>query len=293
MATASRRPKFVVIAGPTACGKSSLAIRIAKRFNGEIISADSLTVYKRMDIGAAKPPLAQRQGVKHWGFDLVGPGQRFTAAQFKRYALDKMADIQARGKLPVIAGGTGLYIDALLFDFSFAKPASARQRQQLEAKTTAQLQALIKRRGWPMPANARNRRHLIRTIERRGRTGSRQPKPPADALIIGLLPDNGGLRQKIADRVHAMFQDGLVDETRGLIKLYGADSLVAKAKVAYGPVVEYLAGHQTLAEAEQGLATAHWQYARRQKTWFRRNKFIHWFNNQAGAEAHIARQLNK
>jgi tRNA dimethylallyltransferase len=116
---ATRKIDLVAIVGPTASGKSRLAMEIAKQFNGEIIAADSRTIYKGMDVGTAKPSLADRKNIPHWGIDLIEPGESYSAAKFKDYALDKVADIQERGKLPIIAGGTGLYIDGLLFDFDF------------------------------------------------------------------------------------------------------------------------------------------------------------------------------
>ena len=292
MAARSPRPKFVVIVGPTASGKSDLAIRVAKEFNGEIISADSLTIYKKMDIGTAKPTKSEQKAAMHWGFDLVGPRQRFTAADFKRYAEARIADIRTRNRLPIVVGGTGLYIDALVFDFSFGQPAQPGQRQKLNKMSTEQLQKKIKEAGYPMPDNHQNRRHLIRTIERAGQAGGKAKRLPAGVIMVGLLPPDKVLKNKISRRVDKMFRDGLMAETKALASQYGSKSLLAKAKVAYGPVIELLADRLSQEEAAQGLKIAHWQYARRQKTWFRRNKFIQWFDSTDLAQAYIKEQLN-
>jgi len=225
-----------------------LAISIAQEFDGEIISADSLTVYKNMDIGTAKPTMAERAGVMHWGFDLIGPGQRFTAAQYKDYAKGKIAEIRKRGRLPMLVGGTGLYMNAVIYDYKFSPVGGERD-----------------------PVNPR---HLKRSAQ------MRQVKIMIPGvLIVGLLPSDDLLKEKIAKRVEAMFDTGLVDETQSLIKQYGAESLMAKAKVAYGPVIQYLWGEFTLPEAKDRLKIVHWQYARRQKTWFKRNPEIRWFDS--------------
>lgn len=292
MVATAQRPRLVVIVGPTASGKSDLAMRVACDFRGEIISADSLTIYKGMDIGTAKPTKADRAKIKHWGLDLVGPGHRFTAAEFKRYAEEKIADIRSRGRLPIVVGGTGLYIDSLIFNFGFGADIDLRQRQKLEKLNIIELQNLIKKRGYTMPTNSQNRRYLIRIIERQGDSGTKTDKLCRHTILIGLIPANETLKKKIHNRVEKMFKAGLIEETTRLIGRYGNESLVFKAKVAYGPAVEYLLGESSLEEAKMRLETAHWQYARRQKTWFRRNEFIHWFGSTEAAFSYIKSQLN-
>ncbi|HEX5395218.1 MAG TPA: tRNA (adenosine(37)-N6)-dimethylallyltransferase MiaA [Candidatus Saccharimonadales bacterium] len=252
--------QLLVIVGPTASGKSALALKAARNYGGEIISADSLTVYKRMDIGTAKPSPAERRQVPHWGLDIIGPGERFTAAGFKSYAEDKIAEARQRGKLPIVAGGTGLYVDSLLYDFKFSPEGSER--------------------------DPRNPRHLKKT----GKLSDNRMRP--DVLLIGLMPLNEVLKQNIANRAEKMFKDGLIEETQSLIKLYGQDSLLAKAKVAYGPVISYLNGALGRDEALKQLKTLHWQYARRQKTWFKRNRHIQWFGSAEEAYKFIAQKLN-
>lgn len=164
MVARSKRPKLIVIVGPTASGKSSLAMRVAKTYGGEIIAADSRTVYKGMDIGTAKPSQSDQTKVPHWGLNLVSPGQRFTAHQFQKYANSKIKDIQKRGKLPILVGGTGLYMDAVLFGFGFLPDADPGNREKLEVLSVSQLQKIIENKGYIMPVNSQNKRHLIRAI---------------------------------------------------------------------------------------------------------------------------------
>src|SRR5690606_33063041 len=130
---------LVVIAGPTASGKTALAIELAERFGGEIICADSRTIYKGMDVGTAKPGVDEQAQIPHWGLDLVEPGDRFTAADFKEYALQKINEIRARGHVPFLVGGTGLYVDAVLFDYQFSAPANEHERAKLEQMTIERL----------------------------------------------------------------------------------------------------------------------------------------------------------
>ncbi len=285
-ANASRRVGMVellAIVGPTASGKSALALRLAKKYKGEIIAADSRTIYKGMDIGTAKPTVAERAALPHWGLDLVEPGQAFSAAHFKCYAETAIKDIQGRGKLPILVGGTGLYVDGLLFDFGFGPPASPAKRGRLEALTTEQLRALINKKAYPMPENFQNRRHLIRALERRGRAGSARPRPAAGVRLIGLLPPDEVLRRRIDQRAEAIFAAGVVAETGSLIKQYGPAAVSATAGIVYKIAVRVLAGEITEAEAIERFKTADWRYARRQRTWFRRNSHINWFETPEAA----------
>lgn len=259
MATAAPKPKIIAIVGPTASGKSGLAMRIAKGFNGEIIAADSLTIYRNMDIGTAKPNKDEQKQISHWGLDIIGPGRRFTVADFKNYAKDKIADIHQRGKLSIIVGGTGLYIDSILYDYDFGPVG---ERDQL------------------------NPRHRLK--------GSyvRNKNLRSDVIIVGLMPRDEELKQKISRRVEAMLKAGLSEEARNLLQQYGREGLLAKARVAYGPVIEYLSGSIGVAEAREQLKTLHWQYARRQRTWFKRNPHIHWFGSAEDAYQFIAHTLS-
>jgi len=292
MATTAQRPKLVVIVGPTASGKSELAIRVAKNFDGEIICADSRTVYKGMDLGTAKPLKSDQKMVSHWGLDLVKPGERFTAARFKKYAQQKAKDIQARGKLPILVGGTGLYIDSVIFDFGFRSDADLTKRKKLESLNIETLQDFIREMSLPMPFNFKNRRHLIRTIETKGQTSYRKNRLPARVILIGIMPPDKVLKTRINQRAQEIFVAGAVTETKKLVRKYSQEALIATGGIVYKICLDILAGKITETKAIEEFKKADWQYARRQKTWFKRNKFIHWFNNQQQSYSYIKSRLN-
>lgn len=266
---------IIFIVGPTASGKTGLAIELAQQFNGEIISADSRAVYKHMDIGTAKPSAAEQALVPHWGIDLVDPGERFTAADFKEYTLAKIADIQSRGKIPFVVGGTGLYVDAVLFDYEFSKPADPELRQLLEQKTTAELQAYCKNHNIALPENINNKRHLIRNIERGGKNNSRSATPIEGAIVVGISTESSALRERIERRTEHLLELGVVDEAKMLGKIYGWDNESMTGNI-YPLIRQYLDGDISMDELKLKFVRADWQLAKRQMTWFRRNKFINW-----------------
>ncbi len=266
--------KLIVIVGETASGKSALAIELAEYFGGEIICADSRTVYRGMDIGTAKPGRADRERVPHWGLDVVTPAERFTAAEFKKYALEAIDDISGRGKLPIMVGGTGLYIDAVIFDYAFRSPADAAIRAELEGLSVNELQNRILSQGILLPENARNPRHLIRTIETNGQPSQRGLLRP-NTTTLGLQVGREVLRQRIADRVDAMVATGFVDEVKSMSQKYGWDARALQAP-GYKSFHGYLEGRLGLNEAKTEMVKGHMDLAKRQRTWFKRNKSIHW-----------------
>jgi tRNA dimethylallyltransferase len=261
----SSMPELLAIVGPTASGKSDLALRIAQEFNGEIIAADSRTIYKGMDIGTAKPSKVEQKLIPHWGLDLINPGESYSAFQFKKYAEAKISDIKKRGKLPILVGGTGLYVDSVLFDFGFVETKDSEQRNKLEELSVDQLQKLIKDRKYLMPENKNNRRYLIRTIERQGKTYARSKR---------------------------YFEQGLLKETKELIKKYGKENVQKTHGIAYIASLKFLENEIDGEEALELIQKQEWQYARRQRTWFRRNKFIRWFDSPTQAYKEIVRILN-
>ncbi len=288
----STSPTLLVIVGPTASGKSALALKTAKEFDGEIIAADSRTVYRGMDIGTAKPTKDDQAKVKHWGLDLVEPGQRFTAYQFKSYAQNAVSDVQKRGKLPILVGGTGLYIDSLIFDFGFRQDVDQAKRKKLEAMNIEALQDFIREMSLPMPFNFKNRRHLIRTVETKGQAGSRKHRLPKGVILVGIMPADKVLKKRIDRRIENWFSDGLIDETEKLLRNYGEKVLKTTGGIGYGLMVDYLNERTTVDEAKENFKKEHWQYARRQKTWFKGNKFIHWFESPEQAYSYIKSRLN-
>lgn len=276
----AKQLNLLAIVGPTASGKTGLAIEIAKQMNGEIIAADSRTVYKGLDIGTAKPSLAEQQTVPHYGLDLVGPGQQFSVADFKTYTDTKIMAIQKQGKLPLLVGGTGLYIDAVLYDFSFAPP-NHELREQLDNKGIIELQAMITEAGLPMPENKDNKRYLIRTLERGTLLPDKKPLLPK-TVIIGLNPDKATLKQRITERAHLMLKQGVLSEVEWGIKTYGLESTAMTGGV-YRIFRDVIRGKLTEEQAVELFVTSDLQLAKRQLTWFRRNPDIIWFDSADAA----------
>lgn len=274
MAAERIKSPLLVIVGETASGKSALAIKLAERFGGAVICADSRTVYKDMDIGTAKPSQADRTKVPHYGLDLVSPDEPFTAADFKDYADRTLARIADQDKLPVLVGGTGLYVDAVLYDYSFRSPPEPELRQQLSAMTVGQLQERLAGQGIPLPENAQNPRHLIRAIETGGQVGEAGPLR-ANTLILGLSSDREMLRRRIEDRVEAMVAEGFIVEVTRLAETYGWEAPAMQAP-GYKAFRQYLEGTASMEEARALFIKNDMNLAKRQRTWFRRNKSIHW-----------------
>jgi len=266
-------PPVVVIVGETGSGKSALAVELAKRYDGEIIAADSRTVYKGMDIGTAKPPVAERQGIVHHGFDVVPPDGQFTAYDFRQLANKEIVDITGRGKLPIIVGGTGLYIDAFLYNFAFRPPLENRLRDDLRSMTVPELQARIRAVGLPLPVNATNPRHLARLLES-GQPPRQDRVLRSRTLVLGLRLERPELEQRIVQRVEDMFAAGLIEETARLHAQYGG--IEALRTPGYRAVVAYLSGALSVDEAKQQFVRADLHLAKRQRTWFKRNNDIHW-----------------
>ncbi len=268
---------LIVIVGPTASGKTALAISLASQFNGEIISADSRAIYKGMDIGAAKPSVDERQGVPHWGFDIVSPGDRFTVADFKVYALRKIDEIRMRGKVPFIVGGTGLYIDALLFDYQFGSDGDAVVRKHMNTKSVQDLQEYCRDNNIIVPENERNRRYLIRAIEQKGVNSLRKPVPIHNSVIVGIATDRRELRTRISLRSEHILNSGVVEEATLLGGKYGWDNEAMTGNV-YPFIRRYIAGELMTDDIQEKFTVSDWRLAKRQMTWFRRNPHIYWGN---------------
>lgn len=266
---------LVAIVGPTASGKTGLAIEIAKRFGGEIVCADSRTIYKGMDIGTAKPTAAERAEVPHWGLDLVEPGDRFTAADFKEYAEQKILEIRQRGHIPMLVGGTGLYIDSVLFDYQFPGPADMKLRAKLEKMSVEELQEYCTKINVSLPRNATNRRHLVSAIERNGQTPQMRSEPISTSIIVGISTEKELLRQRIQDRAEQLFENGVVDEAISLGKKYGWDNEAMTGNI-YRLVHEYIAGQVDDIQLIDKFTTSDWRLAKRQLTWLKRNRYIIW-----------------
>jgi tRNA dimethylallyltransferase len=265
---------LLAIVGPTASGKTGLSINIAKKFNGEVISADSRAVYKGLDIGTAKPSLEERAGIKHYGFDLIGPGETFTVADFKQYAKKAINDIKSRGKLPILVGGSGLYIDSILYDFSLG-PVNTELRQTLEKLNIEQLQTQINIQGLEMPENYKNKRYLVRTLEK----GCHKPAKKdllKGAEIIGLDPGIDVLRENITTRANQMIEQGVLDEVDRALKAYDSDSEALTGGI-YRVFKDVINGKQGIEEGRIEFIKSDLKLVKKQMTWFKRNKDIKWF----------------
>lgn len=265
---------LIVVVGPTASGKSALALQLAQQLSGEIICADSRTIYKGMDVGTAKPSQADRSSVPHHILDVVTPAQSFTAAEFKRRALLWIDDIAIRGRVPIMAGGTGLYIDGVVFDYAFLPPAPAEEREQLQHLSVEQLQQKLAEQDIPLPKNSRNPRHLIRALETNGAVPIKKGLRD-NTLIIGLDISAEVLRQRIAERVDGMLADGLESEVKGLADKFGWEAPGMSA-VGYREWRQYFDGDILLPQVKSEIIKNTFQYAKRQRTWFKRNQSIQW-----------------
>lgn len=269
------RSELIAIVGPTASGKTGLAIDIAERFNGEIICADSRTVYKGMDIGTAKPTHAEQARVRHWGLDLVEPNERFTAADFKRYADDAIADIRLRGKVPFLVGGTGLYVDAVLYDFTFSPVANKKHRDEFEKMSLDALQKYCIDNNISLPNNSKNRRHLISAIERKDANSISKSSIKHNHYIVGIATKMNTLRGRIEARTEHIFDSNIEEEATMLGKKYGWNSEAMTGNI-YPLIKKQLDSKAPIDEIRTEFSTLDYQLAKRQMTWLRRNPDIMW-----------------
>jgi tRNA dimethylallyltransferase len=294
-------PPLIVVAGPTASGKSALALRLARERGGEIVSCDSQQVYRGLDIGTAKPTRAERAAVPHHLIDVADPREAFSAAEFARLARATLADVRKRGRLPVVAGGTGLYLRALLHGLFEGPSRDEGLRARLEAladrRGDGRLHRLLARVD---PAAAgriapRDRVRVVRALEvflRTGRAlseeqrGGGEPLSGFRTLLLGLAPDRARLRVAVAARTRRMLEEGLLGEVRRVL----ADGVPADARplqsIGYRQAVAVLRGEMAESEAEAAIVTATMRLAKRQMTWFRHQEpGILWFPDTDAAHA--------
>lgn len=266
---------LVVLVGPTASGKTALAIDIAKEVGGEIICADSRTVYRGMDIGTAKPTLEEQAEIPHWGIDIVNPDERFTVADFQTYARQKIDEIRGRGHVPILVGGTGLYVDAVVFNFEFGPIADVELRKKLEQMSLDELYNYCNKNNVSLPENYKNKRYVIRAIEQKSINTKRRDTPIDNCIIVGITTDRETLRTRIERRSEQLFADGMVEEAKVLGDRYGWHHESMTGNI-YPLCHLYFEGKMTLEEVKEKFIVQDWRLAKRQLTWLRRNPHIWW-----------------
>lgn len=289
--TASRS-KVLVVVGPTASGKSAVAEAVAERICAELVSADSMQIYRGMDVATDKPDAGRRAKYRYHMLDVADPGEPFTVVRYREMARDSITSIQRAGNLPIVVGGSGLYVRAVIDDLDFPPPESGRIaegiRRDLECLSSDELYAKLLAID-PAAAEAvhrNNRRRLVRALEFIAETGRpfsdlqrRWTSRPAlyDVRIFGLRRPRGDLYRAVEDRVDAMVETGLVEEARRIAALAGSEGTSRQA-LGYKELAGYLVGKETLEDATRRLKRATRRYAKRQMTWFGRDRRVVWID---------------
>lgn len=298
---------LLVILGPTAAGKSALAIALASRWNGEIINCDSVQIYRGFDIGTGKVPPAERRGIPHHLLDVAEPTQTFTAGDYRREATRILDEVRGRGRLPIVVGGTGLYLRALLLGLSEGPARSERLRERLNRIVKRRERKFLHRMLMRLDPAAAARIHshdipkLIRALEvcllarepitkmhGRGRRGLEGFK----ILKLGLDPARAQLASRIAHRMEEMFRTGLLEEVRDMLSRPDTDLMKPLGAIGYREAMAVLTGVMTEADAIRQAQTATRQYAKRQMTWFRRETDVEWFRG-FGDDTLIERRISE
>ena len=268
---------LVAIVGETGSGKSDLAQQIALEFDGEIICADAWTIRKGMDIGTAKPSLEDQKKVTHHMLDLVYPNKEFSAAEFQKQTSRIINNMHKRNKLPVLVGGSGLYIDSVLYNYGFLTTVSETKRDTLNKLSIEDLKQIIKKEHISLAGvDELNKRRLIRLIETKGQPSSKH-KLIDGALVIGLSIDKEILKDRLESRLNKMIKDGLEKEVRQLSQEYGWE-IEAMKGVGYREWQDYLVGSINESALKQRIIIDSLKLAKKQRTWFKRNKDITWLN---------------
>ena len=288
-----QKPKVIVICGPTASGKTSLSIELAKKINGEIVSADSMQIYKDMNIGTAKPTIEEMQGIKHYLLDFVSPEERYSVAQYKQDAKRAIKEIIKKGKTPIIVGGTGLYVDSLIYEIEYNDiKIDEEYRNKLEAIVEKNgLEELYKKALEIDPVamekiSKNDKKRIMRILEIYKATGktktqqeleSRKKPVEYDYRIFAINWDREILYQRINKRVDIMIEQGLVNEVKNILDKYDKFP-TAMQGLGYKEVVDYINGIYTKEEMIEKIKMETRRYAKRQLTWFRKNKQTIWLD---------------
>lgn len=292
MANKDNKPKLIVILGPTASGKTDLSLKLAKKFKGEIISADSRAVYKYLDIGSAKPTPKERSGIRHHLIDIAKPNQILTLAQYKSQTVAKIYDIARRKMVPFLVGGTALYVYALIDNWLIPEvPPNEKLRTRLEKWPVIKLhrQLLKKDPGARDFIDPQNKRRVIRALEVIAATDrpfskQRQHGPQLfNLLILGVKKSSAETKKNIVKRTEQMLQDGLVNEVKKLLKKGYSPRSPALSGIHYKEIIAHLKGEMTLPEAIAQINKNDEQLVRRQMAWFKKDHRIKWVKNQKEA----------
>ena len=310
MPSAQPDPLLVVVLGPTASGKTALSLALAERFHGEIVNCDSVAMYREFDVGTAKPTAAERTRAPHHLLDCIAPTSHVTAGEYARQARQVLDEIKVRGDLPILVGGTGLYLRALLEGLSSAPQRSEELRQRLreraESRGSSYLHRILRRLDHTAAEkiHANDTPKLVRAIEvclasKQKMTDlwqqhGRDPLRGFRILRLGLDPDRQALYDRINRRAQQMFEAGLIEETERLLQKYG-DAAGPLSSLGYKQAAQFLRGELTREQALQAAQQAHRNYAKRQMTWFRREPEVTWLNGfgddpqiQQAAEARVS-----
>ncbi len=287
------KPKVVVICGPTASGKTALSIELAKQINGEIVSADSMQIYKDMDIGTAKPTTEEMQGIQHYLLDFVLPDKRYSVAQYKQDSKKAIKTILEKGKVPILVGGTGLYVDSLIYEIEYNDiKLDEEYRKKLEDIVEKQGLEVLYEQAKKIDPQAmkkiskNDKKRIMRVLEIYKATGktkteqeieSRQKPVEYEYKVYAINWDREKLYQRINKRVDIMIEQGLVEEVKNILKKYKTFP-TAMQGLGYKEVVDYLDGKYTKEEMIEKIKMETRRYAKRQLTWFRKNKQTIWLD---------------
>jgi len=292
MVSPTEKPKVIVVCGPTGIGKTSVGIRLAEELGGEIISADSMQIYRHMDIGTAKPTADEQNRIFHHLIDVVDPDEDFDAVRFAKMARQKVIQLHQRGVMPLVVGGTGLYIKALLQGLFQSKPVDPQIRERLLQEADENGSSALHDRLKEVDPDTAERLHpndayrivrALETIEATGRSISAHHQEhgfadePFDALKIGLQMDRKKLYDRIDQRVDLMIEAGFVDEVQKLLGMGYSAGLKAMQSIGYRQVVDFIGGRLAWDECVRTLKRDTRRFAKRQFTWFSADQEIHWY----------------
>ncbi len=289
----AKKPKVIVICGPTASGKTGLSIELAKKINGEIISCDSMQIYKDMNIGTAKPGIEEMQGIKHYMLDFVSPDERYSVADFKTDAINAIEEVLANGKVPIVVGGTGLYVNSLVQNITYPNiETDLEYRNYLEKKAENEGLITLYEEAKKIDPDAmqsisqNDKKRIMRVLELYNQTGktktmlekeSRLEPPKYEYIVFAIDMEREKLYERINKRVDIMINQGLIEEVENLVKKYKSLPTAIQG-LGYKEVISYLNGDLTKDEMIDKIKMETRRYAKRQLTWFRKDKSIKWLN---------------